>query len=232
MLAPGGSTVNGPGNRGVMKLYADGSTHRARQITADVLLVVWVLVWVRVGRAVHDVTLGLATPGERIQEAGGGLAGRLRDAGSTVSAIPLVGDSVRAPFDEAGSAADRIAAAGAAQVHAVQQLAWWLGLVVAAIPVLVMLAVHLPLRWRFVREATAGQRFLDAGSGRQLDLFALRALARQPLHRLAGISDDPVGAWRAGNPDVVRELALLELRDTGLAADPGPADENAGVQGG
>ena len=36
-----------------MKLYADGSAHRARQVTADVLVVVWVLVWVRVGRAVR-----------------------------------------------------------------------------------------------------------------------------------------------------------------------------------
>ena len=49
-----------------------------------------------------------------------------------------------------------------------------------------------------------------------LDLFALRALARQPMHRLAKISDDPAGAWRRGDPEVVRRLAVLELREVGL----------------
>ena len=91
---------------------------------------------------------------------------------------------------------------------------WFLGLVV--------LAVYLPLRWRFVREATAGRRFLEGTSDpathleRRLDLFALRALSRHPLHRLARVSDDPAGAWRRGDPDVVHALASLELRSTGL----------------
>lgn len=205
-----------------MKLYADAPVHRTRQLVGDVLLVLWLVAWTRIGGAVHAATLALAAPGQKIQDAGGGLAGRLRDAGSTVSSIPLVGDQVRGPFDQAGRAADQIAAAGAAQVHAVQELAWWLGVVVAAIPILVMLAVYVPLRWRFVREATAGRRFVDETA--DLDLFALRAMARQPLHRLARISDDPAGAWRDRDPDVVRALALLELRDTGLSADAiGPA---------
>ena len=197
-----------------MKLYADAPGHRARQVVGDVLLALWVMVWVKLALVVHDATLALAAPGEQIERAGTGLAGRLRDAGSSVGGIPLVGDDVRAPFDGAGDAADQIAAAGSAQVEAVHTLAFWLGLAVAAIPILVLLAVYLPLRWKFVREATAGQRFVDSGS--DVDLFALRAMANQPLHRLARISDDPVGAWRDGDPAVVRALALLELRDVGL----------------
>lgn len=197
-----------------MKLYADAPAHRSRQVVGDVLLALWVAVWVELALVVHGATLALATPGEQIEQAGTGLAGKLRDAGSSVGGIPLVGDDVRAPFDGAGDAADQIAAAGAAQVDAVHTLAFWLGLAVAAIPILVLLAVYLPLRWRFVREATAGQRFVDSGS--DIDLFALRAMANQPLHRLARISDDPVGAWRDGDPTVVRALAVLELRDVGL----------------
>jgi hypothetical protein len=76
-------------------------------------------------------------------------------------------------------------------------------------------AFFVPVRWRFVREATAGARFIDAAE--DLDLFALRALARQPLHVLAGVSDDPAGAWRARDGDVVAALAALELRDSGLS---------------
>ena len=201
-----------------MNLYAEGSARRTRQMSGDVLFVLWTLLWLRLATVVHEATLGLATPGRRIHAAGDGLAGRLRDAGSAVSGIPLVGDKVRSPFEGAGRAADQIAAAGTSQVEAVQHLAFWLGLVVAAIPILLLVVVYLPLRWRFVRNATAGQRFIDASA--DLDLFALRAMATQPMHRRATISDDPVRAWRAGEPDVVRALALLELRDAGLTAPP------------
>lgn len=202
-----------------MKLYADAPLRRARQLTGDALLVLWVVTWVRVAQGVREATLSLARPGEEMVDAGNGLAERLRDAGRSVGEIPLVGNEVRAPFDGAGDAALRIAAAGTAQVEAVENLAFWLGLTIGAIPVLIALAVCLPLRWRFVREATAGARFIDNAD--DLDLFALRAMARQPMHRLARVSDDPAGAWRRGDEDVVRALAALELRDSGLAVPRG-----------
>ena len=197
-----------------MKLYADAPGHQARQVLGDLLLVLWIALWVRLSQVVRDATLALAAPGEQIEEAGTGLAGKLRDAGGTVGDLPLVGDQARAPYDGAGDAADRIAAAGAAQVEAVQTLAFWLSLAVGSIPILVVVAFYVPLRWRFIRTASAGRRFVDSGA--DLDLFALRAMSNQPLHRLARISDDPVRAWRDGDPDVVRALAALELRDTGL----------------
>lgn len=208
-----------------MNIYADSGRRRTLQMLGDLLLVAWVCTWVRVALVVHDATLTLAGPGEQLSDAGSGLAGRLRDAGRAVGGVPLVGGEVRAPFDGAGAAAQRIAAAGDAQVQAVHGLAFWLGLAIGAIPVLVALGVYLPLRWRFVRRATAGRRFVDATE--DLDLFALRALARQPLHRLAKVSDDPAGDWRRRDPVVVRELAALELRDSGLSlpepAEPGSA---------
>lgn len=201
-----------------MKFYADSPVRRARQLLGDVLLVVWIAVWVKFALVVRDATLTLAEPGEQIAEAGGGLAEKLRDAGETVGSVPVLGDEVRTPFDGAGDAAEGLAGAGDAQVEAVNQLALWLGLAVAAIPILVVLVVYLPGRIRFAREAIAGQRFIDAAA--DLDLFALRAMARQPLHRLARISDDPAGAWRRGDPVVVRALADLELTDSGMRAKP------------
>ena len=63
------------------------------------------------------------------------------------------------------------------------------GLSVALIPILVAAAIHLPIRWRFVREATAGVRFIDAQE--DLDLFALRALANQPVRVLAEVGLRP-----------------------------------------
>ena len=198
-----------------MKLYADAPIRRTLQVLGDVLLVVWVYAWVRTALAVRDATLSLAAPGEQISAAGTGLADQLRAAGDRVGEVPLVGDDVRAPFDGAGAAADRLAAAGDAQVAAVETLAFWLALVVGAIPVLLAAAIHLTVRWRFVRAASAGQRFVDSSD--DLDLFALRAMARQPLHRLARITDDPAGAWRRRDPEVVHRLAALELRHSGLS---------------
>jgi len=209
-----------------MKLYADTDGRRSLQLVGDLLLIGWLSLWVKLGLVVRDATLSLARPGEEIASAGSGLADRLREAGERVGGIPLVGDEAQAPFDGAGGAADRIAAAGTAQVEAVTTLGFWLGLSVGAIPILIALAVYLPLRWRFVREATAGARYVASsddpatGSGHRLDLFALRAIARQPLHKLARISDDPVGAWRRGDAEVVTALAALELRDSGLAPPP------------
>jgi len=37
---------------------------------------------------------------------------------------------------------------------------------------------------------------------------------------LARIHDDPAGAWRARDPRVIHELAVLELRDAGLRPPP------------
>jgi hypothetical protein len=197
-----------------MRIYAASPARRTVQMLGDLLLAGWVWLWVWTALAVRGATLSLAAPGREISTAGTGLAGKLRDAGRTVGDLPLVGDEARRPFDGAGDAADQIAAAGAAQVHAVESLAFWLGLCVAAVPILLAVGVYLPARWRFVRQASAGRRFVDTSD--DLDLFALRALSRQPLHRLARISDDPAGAWRRRDADVVRQLAALELRESGL----------------
>ena len=95
-----------------------------------------------------------------------------------------------------------------------ERLAFWLGLSVALIP-----------SWSSPRSTCRsgsassgrrppGRRFIDATA--DLDLFALRALARQPMHVLARVHDDPAGAWRASDPDVIAALADLELRECGL----------------
>ncbi len=97
---------------------------------------------------------------------------------------------------------------------AIDRVSVVLGLTVALVPILVVVAVWAVMRIRFVRRATAAQRFVDAEA--DLDLFALRAMSRQPMHRLARVSPDPAGAWRRQESNVVRELAVLELRSSGL----------------
>ena len=199
-----------------IKLYADHPARFAGQLLTDVLFVCWVVACLWVGHVVHDQTLELAGPGQQTVESATGLAGGLTEAGDSLGGLPVVGDSASAPFDKASSAAGQLADAGRAEVHAVERLAFWLGIAIAGIPILVVASRYLPERMRFVREAGAGQRLLDGPA--DLDLFALRAMTHQPMHVLARVSDDPVGALRRDDREVIARLADLELRDHGLRA--------------
>lgn len=197
-----------------MKPYADLPARRLRQVVADLLFVGWLVFWVFAGLAVHDGTQALGGPGRQTDQAASSLATQLREAGGRIDDAPFVGDTIAAPFDKAADASDGIAQAGRDTVSAVERLAVLLGLAVALIPILIVAAVHLPIRWRFTREATAAARFIDTRE--DLDLFALRALANQPMRVLARISDDPAGDWRRRDTEVVARLAEVELASTGL----------------
>jgi hypothetical protein len=158
--------------------------------------------------------MALAAPGHQLEEAGSGFRDQMTRAGNSVGDLPLVGDRVAAPFRQASGAGTTIEQAGTDLVDAVTNLANILGWVTALVPITIVTCVWLALRGRFVRRATASQRFVDAAA--DLDLFALRAMAGQPMRKLAAISPDPTGAWRRGDEAVIRALALLELRDCGL----------------
>lgn len=197
-----------------MKLYADHPARFARQLVADCLFVAWVIAWVAIGDAVHDGTMALADPGHRIDSSATSLSESMTEAGDFLEGVPIVGDGAATPFDKASDASESLAAAGRAEVAAVERLAFWLGLTLAVIPILVVAVRYVPGRVRFVREATAGQRFVDSPADEEL--FALRAMTHQPMHVLARVSDDPVGALRRGDTAVIRELAALEMRTVGL----------------
>ncbi|MEV0793419.1 hypothetical protein [Kribbella sp. NPDC050459] len=197
-----------------MKLYADTGAKRFGQVVGDVMLVAWVWVCVQLGQVVFQVTDALGAPGRKAAEAGDGLAGDLRRLSEPIGKVPAVGDQLRSPIDGAAGAAGKLAQAGRDQAHAVEQLAYVLAAVTIGLPVLFAVLIWVPRRIRFARRAGAAQRFIDSTA--DLDLFALRAMANQPMHKLAKISDDPVAAWRDGDADVIARLARLELRSTGL----------------
>lgn len=197
-----------------MVLYASSPARRARQVAADLLVLIWVFAAVRAGQAVHQATLRLAEPGRQLEAAGRDIGTNLRSAAEQVGNLPLVGGDLRGALDRTAASAGTLVSAGQEQQSAVGRLAVLLGVLIAVVPILLALGLWLPARVRFIRRAGAAQRFLDADA--DLDLFALRAMAHQPLHVLARISDDPAGAWRRGDPAVVRELAVLELRSVGL----------------
>ena len=203
-----------------MKPYADLPAKRTRQIVGDVLVLAWVILWVQIGRTVHDLISRLAAPGRSLEQAGTNLENGLGDVGESMSRVPLVGDDLQAPFDAAGGAAGSITQAGIDLQAVVAQVATVAAIWVAAWPIAFVVAIWLFRRIRFARRAGAARTLVAAGA--DLDLFALRALARLPLTALATVSADPAGDWRRGDPAVVRRLASLELRSVGLKPPPVP----------
>ena len=198
-----------------MTWYSEIPAQRTRQIAGDIWLVAWSALWIWAAVRLYDLVMNLAAPGLAVSSSATDLAGRFDDAGAAVGQVPLIGDALQSPFDGMGGAAIAIADAGQASADAVGLLARFLAIALAVLGIASWAMVWVPIRIAFIRRATAARRFLD--STEDLDLFALRAMARQPLHLLARISDDPAGAWRRGDQRVIGELAALELRAEGLA---------------
>ncbi|HLZ38626.1 MAG TPA: hypothetical protein VKP64_12925, partial [Mycobacteriales bacterium] len=123
-------------------------------------------------------------------------------------------DELAVPLRTARDAAAALAATGRTAQATVDHLALWLAVLVGALPVVVALAVWLPRRLRWVREARAVTRLQATGG---LELLAWRALVNRPLRVLAraGVRD-PAGALRAGDAGAVARLAALELSAVGL----------------
>jgi hypothetical protein len=197
-----------------MKLYADLPARRTRQLLADVLVLLWIGLWAWLGRQVHDVVLALQTPANSLTDAGNSVNGALTGAGDKAGQLPLVGDDLEQWLDKAAGAGTTLSDAGTSMSDTVAKVALVLGLMTALVPIVSVGWVWLWMRIRFVREASSAQRFIDAQE--DLDLFALRAMATQPMKALAAISDDPAGAWRRQDQEVIRQLAVLELREQGL----------------
>ena len=201
-----------------MTLYARQPWRLLGQLAGDGLVLVWVALWWWVGRQAARVVLNVAAPAQETAELAGRLSTQLGQAAEQAGKLPGVGDQLRAPFDAASVSLTEVLAAAQRQVASVQQLAEVTGWLVWAIPVATVLALWLPRRIRFALRARAATRFLDSSA--DLELFALRALAHQPLHVLGRISDDPVAAWRSGDATVIHKLAEVELHRSGLRMPP------------
>ena len=181
-----------------LKFYAEVPRVRFRQVLLDVGTVLWVVVWVRVGLWLHGLVLRLEGPGRGLEDAGNRIAGWR---------IPILGDRL-GPITSGGEALQR---AGDTQQDVVQTLAVWLAVLLAGVPIGWLLVRYLPGRLRWAREAAAASHLRSQPAAAQL--FALRALANRPVHRLRRVAADPAGAYARGDYEA---LAALELAELGL----------------
>lgn len=203
-----------------MAIYARRPMRFLAQAGADLFVLGWGIVWWFVGRFTDGTIRAVAEPARRTAGAAEGMVEDLRSAAEQAGRVPGVGDGIRTPLDGAADRVQAMADSAHEQVQSIEFMALVTGWLVFLIPVAVLVAVWLPQRIRFFLRARAAQRFIDSQA--DLDLFALRALANQPMHKLAKVSDDPVAAWRSGDRTVVNQLARMELRRAGIRP-PKPA---------
>lgn len=186
-----------------MKLYAERGRARTFQLAGDAVVVAWCLVWVSAGVWVYRLIEKLAAPGE-------GLVGASQSIADRTGSLPGILRPVESAFDGLG---DALRSAGEAQTGAVHDLALVAAIFVAAWPVIPVLGGYLIRRVLWMRAASAvvSLRHLDNFE----ELMARRAVVGQPLHRLAGVSKDPIGDLETGN---YGRLAALEAARYGLTA--------------
>ncbi|MFC5931089.1 hypothetical protein D6T64_13770 [Cryobacterium melibiosiphilum] len=197
-----------------MTWYSDFGPRRTRQIIGDVIALGLIAGWVWLGLAVYTLIAGLATFGRQMEEAGRGFSATMTEAGTTLGRVPLIGGGIKAPFASASSAGVSLEAAGQSQQVAVNQFALGLGIGIAALPIIMILLLWLLPRIRFARKSGQLKAAVRAGVG--VDLLALRALATQKVSTLSTIDPDAMAAWRRGDPGVMRALAQLELKSSGV----------------
>lgn len=197
-----------------MVLYAKPSGLLIKQIASDLFTVALALGAYLLSQLVYKGVLVFCDPLKAMSSALTGLQDKVSDTAAQAGKIPAVGSNLRSPLDDIAGQISSLTVQLADQSVMIQRAAVVIGLAVFIIPVVFWLVRWLPVRVRFVQEATAAKELLKAGVG--LDLFALRALSHLPLQDIARMGSDPVAAWRKGDPVVIGRLAQHELSRLGV----------------
>ncbi len=200
-----------------MILYAELPNVRSRQFGGDLVAAAVAVLAVWAGMWLHDLVAELAEPGRLIEAAGRDLAERAGGSAEGLAGTPLVGDLLSAPLAAVADGGRALGAAGASQQESVLDVALALGVAVAALPIVLLLALYVPRRVAAARRSGAVARLRDAGAG--AELLALRALSSRPVVELLAVSPDPMAAYRRGDHG---GLAALELRANGLRPAAAP----------
>jgi len=195
-----------------MVFYDARPIRTAGQVLLDAVVVAGIVAAVVLGRAVSASISALADIGTKVHDQGTAFQEQLSRTATALEDLPFIGASASAPLEDASQSAERIAAAGAQQHQETLHLAHLLGTSSATVLIIVLAVIWIRYRGGFIRFATLTQRLGRKPDG--TELLAVRALTtRNAVGRLGA---DVVDRWRQRDPDVIRALADLERRATGL----------------
>lgn len=184
----------------------------------DALIVVWVAAWLMMGLATASEVRGLRELSGTLREVGQAVERSGQTLG-TLSRVPFVGDELRAPAEEVAQAGRSIRESGRTSRDSIRSLATLLGVSIAVIPSVPVLAFYVPWRVALRRERRALARAvrLHGGDPAFERYLAFRAAHRRALHELQPHCSRP---WQALADRDYRALADAELAASGIGRLP------------
>ena len=180
----------------------------------DVALAIWALFWIGIAAYTAYEVAALRTLSQTVVKAGAATVST-GHALAAVGHLPFVGGRISQLAAQAVAAGASARASGASTAMTIDRLAVLLGIAIALIPTVPLLALYLPLRrsWRRDRSAVATAVSQWDGEPGLEEFLARRALAHLPYAELRELSQDGSHAFE----DEARDrLAAAELHRLGL----------------
>lgn len=182
-------------------------------VAVDLLVIGWVALFVYLGVVVHDAVQELGVLTESVDTAGRAVDDTGRAIGSIQ--VPVIGGAIGSVSREIQAAGQSVIVGAASGRASIDRLAMMLGLLVALLPSLPLLAWYGPPRLGRGLEVRAVEAALEEGSGDPLleHLLAQRAVVHLSFRELRRVSARP---WEDLERGRVADLAAAELRRVGV----------------
>ncbi|MDO5701394.1 MAG: hypothetical protein Q4P36_08030 [Bowdeniella nasicola] len=197
-----------------MRFYARPSPRLARQVTGDLALLVWALLWWVLSSRLEEILRSLAAPSRETTDTLLSVRSSVTSAAASLGGLPYLGDHARAPFDAIANDLTGVAGATADHVITIERTAVGVGWGTFLIPVAIVLLPWLLTKVRYAR-ATARLAAVARTPG-GLTLVAHRAFATLPLNELAAIPH-VASRLQSGDPEVISLLAARHARRLGMS---------------
>lgn len=202
----------------MMSAYPDLPAARARAMLSDAVALGLLVGFIWLGLRVHHEVDQLSGLGTGVIDAGHAVRSGFSAAASAASGVPLAGGAIASALRSAGgTTSQNIVAEGQAGADSAHRLALILGLLMWAIPSVILMSLVLPRRVMEIRglqRLRLAQRGPDAEARRRL--LALRAVLTLPDEVLFAYSPDPAGDVLHGQYE---RLAAAALEANGLRSD-------------
>lgn len=186
--------------------------------TVDVVLAVWVLVWIGLGVAI-GVKLSDLSGLSHTAILTGHAVQALGKSFGLIGNVPLVGGALGGVARQVQAAGANIAGGGASSLSSIHALSVLLAIAVALLPSVPVFGFYLPVRLDMRREARAlREAVVERGTDPAFRAFlARRAIYSLGYHRLGGVTATP---WAHADSEAgTAELAKSELARLGIEPD-------------
>jgi hypothetical protein len=207
-----------------MRLYPDVYGRRFAWMLADLFVVAWIYVSVRVGLWVNNLVLQLDALAQGVIKAGKTFDSWIISFEQGIpNNVPYLSDFLHRTAEALKThSGDPLISAGMAGSRGIHLLALILGVIVATVPILFALMIWLPRRLRLIADmrgihVTVRRALARPELGPQmLEILAGRAIYTLPYNRLLAYSQNPAEDWymRRFEP-----LARAEMERHGLMVE-------------